>query len=371
MNDSSFKLPATATFWAIMAALVLIALMLFSGILLPFAVSFVLAYLFHPAVDGLRRVGIPRAVSALIMVALSIVVLAAIIALIVPPLAAQIGELIENLPVWYERAQSYIAQHYGQYLQHITGPQKPGEPAAAEQLRQHIAPWLVSQVQGLLKSGASLFNSVALLFLTPVITFFLLRDWDKMIASVRDFLPKQQAPAIIEIAQEIDNTISAYLRGTLIVLLIVSAFYMVSLGLIGLHYGLLIGLVAGMFSFVPYLGSTGGFLVSAGVAVAQFWPDYTMVGLVSGVFVFGQVIEGNVLTPYIVGNKVGLHPVWLVFALVASGYVLGFLGLIISVPLAAAIGVLVRYAVRRYYESALHNEGGDGQKAGSETAGRG
>ena len=275
------------------------------------------------------------------------------------------------MPVWYERAQSYIAQHYGQYLQHIAGPQKPGEPAAAEQLRQHLAPWLVSQAQGLLKSGASLFNSVALLFLTPVITFFLLRDWDKMIASVRDFLPRQQAPAIIEVVREIDTTISAYLRGTLIVLLIVSAFYMVSLGLIGLHYGLLIGLVAGMFSFVPYLGSTGGFLVSGGVALAQFWPDYTMVGAVCGVFVFGQVIEGNVLTPYIVGNKVGLHPVWLLFALVASGYVLGFLGLIISVPLAAAIGVLVRYAVRRYYESALHNEGGDGRRARQRHGGAG
>ena len=368
MNDNSFKLPATATFWAIMAALVLIALTLFSGILLPFAVSFVLAYLFHPVVDGLHRAGIPRAASALIMVALSIMALAAVIALIVPPLAAQTGDLIENLPVWYERAQSYIAQHYGHYLQHLTGPQKPGEPTAAEQIRQHIAPWLVSQAQGLLKSGASLFNSVALLFLTPVITFFLLRDWDKMIASVRDFLPRQQAPAIIEVAREIDTTISAYLRGTLIVLLIVSAFYMVSLGLIGLRYGLLIGLVAGMFSFVPYLGSTGGFLVSGGVALAQFWPDYTMVGLVCGVFVFGQVIEGNVLTPYIVGNKVGLHPVWLLFALVASGYVLGFLGLIISVPLAAAIGVLVRYAVRKYYKSALHNEGGDGQRAGNATA---
>jgi predicted PurR-regulated permease PerM len=371
MNDSCFKLPATATFWAIMAALLLIALTLFSGILLPFAASFVLAYLFNPVVDGLHRAGVPRAASALIMVALSIMALAAVIALIVPPLAAQIGEVIENLPVWYERAQSYIGQHYGQYLEHIAGPQKPGEPAAAEQLRQHIAPWLVSQAQGLLKSGASLFNSIALLFLTPVITFFLLRDWDKMLASVREFLPRQQAPAIIEVVREIDTTISAYLRGTLIVLLIVSAFYMVSLGLIGLHYGLLIGLVAGMFSFVPYLGSAGGFLASGGVALAQFWPDYTMVGAVCGVFVFGQVIEGNVLTPNIVGNKVGLHPVWLLFALVASGYVLGFLGLIISVPLAATIGVLVRYAVRRYYESALHNEGSDGQRAGNATAARG
>ncbi len=366
MNGSSFKLPATATFWAILAALTAISLMLFSGILLPFAVSFVLAYLFHPIVGGLHRVGIPRGLSALVMVAISLLVLAAVLALIVPPLVEQLGQLIENLPVWYERALSYIQQHYGHYLQRVTGPQRAGEATPVEQFRQHLAPWLISRGQGLLKSGADLFNSLALLFLTPVITFFLLRDWDKMIASIQDFLPRQQAPAITEVAREIDSTISAYLRGTLIVLLIVSAFYMVSLGLIGLNYGLLIGLIAGMMSFVPYLGSTGGFLVSGGVALAQFWPDYTMVAAVSGVFVFGQVIEGNVLTPNIVGNKVGLHPVWLLFALVASGYVLGFLGLIISVPLAATIGVLVRYAVRRYYESALHNE--DGQGSGGAAA---
>jgi predicted PurR-regulated permease PerM len=371
MNGSTFGLSPTATFWAIMAALLLISLSLFAGILLPFAAGFVLAYLFNPMVDGLHRAGIPRGASALVMVAFSILALGAFIALIVPPLASQLGQLIENLPALYERAHHYVTQHYGHFLQRVTEPQKPGEPAAVEQLRQHITPWLVSQAQGLLKSGVDLFNSIALLFLTPVIAFFLLRDWDKMISSVRDFLPRQQAPAIIEVAREIDTTISAYLRGTLIVLLIVSAFYMVSLGLIGLNYGLLIGLVAGMFSFVPYLGSTGGFLVSGGVALAQFWPDYSMVAAVCGVFVFGQVIEGNVLTPNIVGNKVGLHPVWLLFALVASGYVLGFLGLIISVPLAAAIGVLVRYAVRMYFDSALHNEGDDGQRAGNATAARG
>ena len=353
MNSSSFKLPAAATFWAVMIALAVISLMLFSGILLPFAVSFVLAYLFRPIVGGLQRAGIPSALSALVIVLLLVLALAAVIALIVPPLVEQMGQLIQNLPVWFERAQAYLQEHYGHFLQ-----RKPGAPAPFEQLRQQIAPWLVSHAQGLLKSGAGFFNSLALLFLTPIITFFLLRDWDKMIASIRDFLPRHQAPAIVEVAREIDTTLSGYIRGTLTVLLIVSAFYMVSLGLIGLNYGLLIGLVAGMISFVPYLGSTTGFLVSGSVAFAQFWPDYTMVAAVCGVFVFGQVVEGNVLTPNILGDKVGLHPVWLIFALVACGYVLGFLGLIISVPLAATIGVLVRHAVRKYYESPLHNENG-------------
>ena len=143
-------------------------------------------------------------------------------------------------------------------------------------------------------------------------------------------------------------------QGMLIVLLIVSAFYMVALGAIGLNYGLVIGLGAGLFSFVPYLGSTSGFLISGGVAISQFWPNYTQIALVCGVFVLGQVVEGNVLTPKIVGDKVRLHPVWMLFALIASGYLLGFTGLLISVPLAAAIGVLVRFAVRKYYGSPMY-----------------
>ncbi len=365
MNGGIFGLSRAATFWVVVSGLALLALVLFSGILLPFAAGFVLAYLFHPIVGGMGRARIPRGAAAFVIVALSMIVLAAFIAVIVPPVATQLGDLIENLPTLYERAQSYLTEHYGHYLQHLTGPQKPGEPAPVEQIRQHAAAYLVSQLQGLLKSGADLFNSLALLFLTPVITFFLLRDWDKMIASLWGFLPRQQAPAIAEVAREIDSTISAYLRGTLIVLLIVSVFYMVSLGVIGLNYGLLIGLAAGLLSFVPYLGSTGGFLVSGGVALSQYWPDYTMPALVCGVFVIGQVIEGNVLTPYIVGNSVRLHPLWLLFALVGSGYLLGFLGLLISVPLAATIGVLVRYAIRKYYESPLHNDGNHEQEAGS------
>ncbi len=356
MSDSTIRLSPGAAFWVIFSALALIALMLFSGVLLPFAVGFVFAYLFHPIVNRMRRAGIPRGAGAFAIVSVLIVALAIFFALVLPPVFDQLGQLVQALPGWYERARNYLAEHYGHYLQHISEPQKPGGPAPVEQqIGQHVTPWLISQFQGLLKGGLDFFNSLALLFLSPVVTFFLLRDWDKMIASVQEFLPAQQVPAIAELATEMDSTIAGYLRGEFIVLLIVSGFYMVTLGLIGLNYGLIIGLAAGLFSFVPYLGSTCGFLVSGGVALYQYWPNYTMIALVCGVFVFGQLMEGNVLTPNIVGNRVGLHPVWLLFALVASGYLLGFLGLLISVPLAAAIGVLVRYAIRKYYESPMHN----------------
>lgn len=353
MSDSTIRLSPNATFWVLFFSLSLIGLLVFSEILLPFVAGFVLAYLFKPFVERLSRWGINRGVAALIVIATVALTIALIVALIVPPVVSQLAQLVQDAPRYYREAQSYIFQHYGGYLKQIAA-QQTGGGGQTQQITQDLAPWLLSQLQSLLQGSLALFNSLALMFLTPVVTFFLLRDWDGMIAGIKDLLPRQDAPVISKIAEEIDWTISGYLRGTLIVLLIVSAFYMVALGTIGLNYGLVIGLFAGLASFVPYLGSTSGFLVSGGVALSQFWPDYTKIALVCGIFVVGQLIEGNVLTPKIVGDKVRLHPVWMLFALIASGYLFGFTGLLIAVPMAAAIGVLVRFAVRKYYGSQMH-----------------
>jgi predicted PurR-regulated permease PerM len=376
MNDNPIRLSPSATFWLLSLALALLALLVFEAILLPFAAGFVLAYLFHPIVDRLNRIGVGRGAAAFAIIAVLALAVAIILALIVPPVLDQLSQLIDQLPGYYAKARAYVIQHYAHYLQplqrQLGGAQTPGQqgqPDMQRQITQDLAPWLLTQLQNVLKGSLALFNSLALMFLTPVVTFFLLRDWNTMIASAEELLPRKDAPAIKEIAQEIDWTISGYLRGTLIVLLIVSGYYMVALGMIGLNYGLIIGLGAGLISFVPYLGSTGGFLVSGGVALAQFWPDYSMVALVCGVFVLGQVVEGNVLTPNIVGDKVRLHPVWMLFALIASGYLLGFTGLLISVPLAAAIGVLVRFGVRKYHGSQVY-EGEEKHERKAETAGR-
>lgn len=358
MSDDTIRLSPHATFWVLFFALALMAFLVFSEILLPFVAGFVLAYLFHPIVNRMCRAGVHRGAAAFTIIAGLSLAIAIILALIVPPILKELGQLVQDLPAYYQRGRAYLESHFGQFLhEHLPRPQKPGEQPAGDvqqQITQNVAPWVVTQAQRLLQTSFALFNSLALLFLTPVVTFFLLRDWDKMIEGIEELLPRQDSPSVIALAKEINKTIAGYLRGTLIVLLIVSAFYMVALGLIGLNYGLLIGLGAGLISFVPYLGSTSGFLVSGGVALAQYWPDYTKVALVCGVFVFGQLVEGNVLTPNIVGNQVRLHPVWLLFALIASGYLLGFTGLLISVPLAAAIGVIVRHAVRRYYDSPMY-----------------
>jgi predicted PurR-regulated permease PerM len=365
MTDNVTRLSPHAAFWVLFFSLALMALLLFAEILLPFVAGFVLAYLFHPVVNRMHRVGISRGFAAFAIIAFLTLAIAAIVALILPPLIDQLGELIRDLPGYIQRGRAYLEENYGHYLrgiqQKLTEAQKPGTPPVdvQQQIAQNVTPWVISQLQSLLQGSLALFNSLALLFLTPVVTFFLLRDWDKMIAGAAELMPRQDAPKIVALAKEINTTIAGYLRGTVIVLVIISTFYMVALGLVGLHYGLLIGLGAGLISFVPYLGSTGGFLVSGGVALAQFWPDYTKIAIVCAIFVFGQVIEGNILTPNIVGNQVRLHPVWLLFALIASGYLLGFTGLLISVPLAAAIGVMVRHLVRQYYSSPMYDTVGD------------
>jgi predicted PurR-regulated permease PerM len=375
MTDSTIRLSPNATFWVLFLSAALVAFLVFADILLPFVAGFVLAYLLNPIVDRLGRIGLSRGASAFAIIAVVALIAAIIVALIVPPVLDQLGQLIAALPRYYQEARAYLLSNYGHYLAPLQrqlgtaqagGSQGPGP--LPPQLTQDLATWFLGQLQKLLQGGLALFNSLALMFLTPVVTFFLLRDWNEMIAGVEELLPRQQAPVIKEIAQEMDATISGYLRGTLIVLLIVSAFYMVALGAIGLNYGLIIGLGAGLISFVPYLGSTSGFLISGGVALSQFWPDYTWIAIVCGVFVLGQVVEGNVLTPKIVGDKVRLHPVWMLFSLIASGYLLGFTGLLISVPLAAAIGVLVRFAVRKYYGSPMY-EGGEKNERKTETVG--
>ena len=367
MPDSTIRLSPNATFWVLFFALSLVGLLVFYEILLPFVAGFVLAYLFQPFVDYMGRWGINRGVAAFIIIAVLALIIALIAALIVPPVIDQLAQLIQALPRYYQEARAYVFKNYGSYLLPLQKELGNGQASGSQgQITQDLAPWLLRQLQTLVQGSLALFNSLALLFLTPVVTFFLLRDWDDMIAGVEELLPRQDAPAIKEIAEEIDWTISGYLRGMLIVLLIVSAFYMVALGAIGLNYGLVIGLAAGLISFVPYLGSTSGFLVSGGVALSQFWPNYTMVALVCGVFVLGQVVEGNVLTPKIVGDKVRLHPVWMLFALIASGYLFGFTGLLIAVPMAAAIGVLVRFAVRKYYGSPMY-EGEEKHEGKAET----
>jgi predicted PurR-regulated permease PerM len=220
--------------------------------------------------------------------------------------------------------------------------------------------WLTTFLQSLWSGGRALFSLFSLVVVTPVVAFYLIYDWHRMLRTADSWIPVNQRETVRQLAREIDAAIAGFVRGQTAVCLILGSFYAVALTLSGLNFGLLIGLISGVITFIPYVGSMTGLILALGVAVAQFWPDYSSILMVLGIFLVGQFLEGNLLAPKLVGESVGLHPVWLIFALLAFGYLFGFVGLLVAVPLAATIGVLARFALQRYRESSLYT----GEKAG-------
>jgi predicted PurR-regulated permease PerM len=189
---------------------------------------------------------------------------------------------------------------------------------------------------------------------TPVVAFYLIYDWKRMIGALDTWIPRPHYDTVRALARDVDDAIAGFVRGQSGVCLILGSFYAMALTLVGLNFGFLIGLVSGLISFIPYVGSLTGLVIGATVAIAQFWPDYASILIVIAIFLLGQFLEGYVLAPKLVGESVGLHPVWLMFALFAFGYLFGFVGLLVAVPLAAAVGVLSRFALRQYLSSPLY-----------------
>jgi len=202
--------------------------------------------------------------------------------------------------------------------------------------------------------GMALVNFLALVFITPVVTFYLLRDWDNIVARVNSWLPREQAPVIRDQARLMDSTLAGFVRGTGIVCIVLAVFYGATLSAAGLEFGLAIGIAAGLLSFVPYLGSIGGLIICVGLALLQF-DEAWRIAVVAGIFVIGQIAGDYVLTPRLVGQRVSLHPVWIIFAVLAGGSLFGFVGMLVSVPVAALIGVLVRFGIGTYLESDMYH----------------
>jgi predicted PurR-regulated permease PerM len=231
--------------------------------------------------------------------------------------------------------------------------------------------WLGGLVGGLFSGGVVVLNVLSLIVVMPVVAFYLLRDWDRIVAALDALLPRGTAEIVREQFREIDARLSGFVRGQAIVCLVLGTWYAAGLSLVGLDFGLLVGLGAGLISFVPYFGTAVGLGVGLGLALAQFG-EWLPIALVVAVFVAGQVLEGFVLTPNLVGERVGLHPVWILFALMAGGGLMGFTGVVLAVPAAAAIGVIVRFAVERYLQSPLYRGTGDdanGENRGTGAAG--
>ncbi|HLM40971.1 MAG TPA: AI-2E family transporter [Microvirga sp.] len=342
-------------FW--IAALVAFALglWLLRDVLLPFVAGLALAYLLDPLADKLERLGLGRLGATLLILGLFVLGFVLVLFLLAPIIVNQIGSFVANLPAYAARLQR-LALEYGQPLvERFGGAQSLREmEASVGDLVTQGAGWLAAFMRSLWSGGQAIVSVVALLVVTPVVAFYLLIDWDRMVEAVDSWLPRPHQETIRELFREMNQAISGFIRGQTAVCLILGTFYAIGLSVIGLNFAVLIGLSAGILSFIPYVGSLTGLLLSVGVAIVQFWPDWPMVIATFGVFAFGQFVEGNILSPKLVGDSIGLHPVWLMFALLAFGALFGFVGLLLAVPLAAAMGVIARFALRQYLSSPLY-----------------
>jgi predicted PurR-regulated permease PerM len=341
-------------FWITMLAAVLAAIVLLREILLPFVAGMVLAYLINPLATRLERLGMNRLVATLAIVVLFLGGVAAVIVLTAPIIVAELAYFIENIPRYVGQLHALATDPSRPWLSKIVGESLGHAEKSVGELTTLAAGWLASFARSLWSSGQALIAVFSLAVVTPIVACYLIYDWHKMIAVVDNWVPPARRDTVRALAREIDETIGGFVRGQSAICLILAVFYATTLTLIGLNHGVLIGLAAGLISFVPYLGSLTGMVVSTCVAVAQFWPNWALITAVPAIFFVGQSIADYLLSPYFVGRRVNLNPVWLMFALFAFGYLFGFVGLLIAVPLAAAIGVLVRFALAQYYASPFY-----------------
>jgi len=321
-------------------------------VLMPFVVSAILAYLGDPIADRLEK-WMSRTLAVVVVFFVMTLVLVLILLVLVPLLEKQISYLISQLPEYADWVQNqmwpWLQARFG--LHDVDLGTEQFMTLLKENWRQAggIAAYILS---GLTQSGMAFFGFIGLLFLVPVITFYLLRDWDKLLLSFRNILPRYAEPAISKLAAESDEMLGAFFRGQILVMLALGVIYSIGLSLLGLKLAVLIGLSAGLLSIVPYLGFAVG-LIAALIAVIVQYGDLLHIVLVLGVFVIGQMLEGMVLTPWLVGDRIGLHPVVVIFAVLAGAQLAGFIGMLLALPVAAVLNVLLRHANDLYQGSTL------------------
>jgi predicted PurR-regulated permease PerM len=352
-------------FWLVAVVVFAGALWLLRGILLPFVAGMALAYLLDPLANRLERIGVNRLVAALLIVGVSLLALLTLAILVIPILAGQLAAFIDRLPDYVTRLQRLVTDSNQAWLREIVGEGFADVTKSTGDLVRQSMGWLATFLRSLWSGGQALLSFFSLAVVTPVVAFYLICDWNRMLATLDSWIPRPQLDVVHGLAREIDETIAGFVRGQSGVCLILGSYYAVALTIAGLNFGLLIGLIAGLISFVPYVGSLTGLLLGAGVALVQFPPHYASIIVVVAIFLVGQFVEGYVLAPKLVGESVGLHPVWLMFALFAFGYLFGFVGLLVAVPVSAAVGVLTRFALRKYLASPLYTGAPEGAGEGA------
>lgn len=343
-----------AKYWGIATAVFMIVLWFLGDVILPFVLGGAIAYCLDPIADRLEKAGCSRAVSVAIITLVTILVFVMLILLVIPTLVQQTTQLINTAPELFSRLQAGLTDRF---------PSLVDADSTIRQQLLKIGETIQSKggelLNSVLSSALGLLNILVLLIIVPVVAFYLLLDWDKMTARIDDLLPRDHAPAVRQLAGEINETLASFIRGQGTVCIVLGTYYAIALMVAGLSFGLIVGFIAGLITFIPYVGALVGGILAVGLALFQFWggpdgTDWLRIGIVAAIFGFGQFLEGNVLTPKLVGGSVGLHPVWLLFALSVFGSLFGFVGMLVAVPVAAMIGVVARYGVTRYKQSRLY-----------------
>jgi predicted PurR-regulated permease PerM len=338
-----------ATYWGIAILLLCAALVLLGDVIMPFLLGGAIAYMLDPVADRLEKLGLSRVLSVALITLVAALIFVLLVLLVIPTLISQITGLVEAAPDAPAVLREFLSTNFPAVLD---------ENSTVYQQLIKISEALQSKggelVSSLLNSAAGLLNVLVLLVIVPVVAFYLLLDWDNMVARIDDLIPLDHAETLRHLAREIDSTLASFIRGQGTVCLVMGTFYAVGLMAVGLNFGLVVGSLAGLITFIPYVGALVGGALAIGLAVFQFWGEWGWIAAVAGIFALGQFLEGNVITPRLVGNSVGLHPVWLIFALSVFGTLFGFVGMLVAVPVAAMIGVLIRFGIAKYKESLLY-----------------
>lgn len=351
-----------AVCWLLALAAFVVAIYALRGILLPFVLGMAAAYFLDPAADWLERRRLSRTLAATVLTVAFLFGVALFFVLLVPLLQSQLIGFAGRIPAYAEMLRVVAGELFTVIQANLPESAMERLREAAGGLASATVSWLGDVVSGIWSGGLALVNLLSLVVITPIVTFYLLRDWDRIVAAVDGWLPRDHADTIREQVRRVDETLAGFVRGQGLVCLGLGTFYAVALSIAGLEFAVVVGLGTGLISFVPYFGMLVGLCASVGLALAQF-DSWEPVAVVAGIFAVGQIVEGNFVTPKLVGDRVGLHPVWMIFALLAGGALFGFLGVMLAVPAAATIGVLVRFLVSRYTASRLYL-GGDGEGDG-------
>jgi predicted PurR-regulated permease PerM len=341
-------------FWLCAFLALVAAIALLNEILLPFVAALVIAYFLNPLADRLQGLGLSRVLAVVLIVgtAMAIVVLALLF--VVPLLVAQVRQFVAALPEEMQRLKLFAEGMSQQWL----GPSHPSVQVAIEKLSGEVSQNWTAYAGSLLTSmwsrGVALVNILSLLLITPVVVFYLLIDWHKMLGRIDAATPRQHVATVRRLGREINDAVGAFIRGQGTICIVLGIFYAAGLTWAGINYGLLIGLATGALAFVPVVGWIAGLICTAAIAIIQFWPDPVPLLKAVSVLVAGIAIDAAFLSPRFVGERIGLHPVWLIFALFVFSYLFGIVGTLIAVPLAAAVAVFVRFAVEVYLRSSVY-----------------